>query len=471
MATRTAAYAYAILAFFTLFAGEAIRNTFSWYGYAGWIAVMFVGCVVVFAQGVRAGRQVEGDQSRASIRPLRGLLDQRKGAAFGRLWPAAVVLLGAYIVWAIVSLAWSAYPLGTLTGIAALLVVTFVAVTLVRSLGWIEIARALAVALTVILALSLLFEIIVAAVARRPILPVFPIDVVPGQKIPDAFYWSRALLFEGGRIQGIVGNANLLGFIALLALILCGCLLAAGALPRWLAISGLALATLELVLTRSSTVIAATVTTVLVLALGVLLRRGARASRAVRRRVGSGVIALLLVGVVVALIQYRSLLAIMGKSDDLTGRFDIWSTVGTLFLQRPVVGWGWIGYWLPWIAPFDHLAERRGVVYLQAHNAFLDVAFQLGVVGLILFIGLIIAIATRIGRGELGSADASASTVGVLLPALLLTALLTQALAESRLLYEGNWALLGVLVLASAAPLAQSRARPDDAAVRLDESR
>ena len=53
----------------------------------------------------------------------------------------------------------------------------------------------------------------------------------PGGRVDPIEYWSRNNLFEGGRIQGIVGNANLLGPLCLLAIIVFAIRLAAGA-PR-----------------------------------------------------------------------------------------------------------------------------------------------------------------------------------------------------------------------------------------------
>ena len=96
-----------------------------------------------------------------------------------------------------------------------------------------------------------------------------------------------------------------------------------------------------------------------------------------------------------ALIFRESLLAALGKSSDLTYRLDIWQTVGDLAVQRPVAGWGWVGYWVPWVEPFDDLIVIRGVTYLQAHNAWLDVFFQLGVIGLIVFGALVLGTLVR----------------------------------------------------------------------------
>jgi len=45
---------------------------------------------------------------------------------------------------------------------------------------------------------------------------------------------------------------------------------------------------------------------------------------------------------------------------------------------------------MPWAAPFDTLAFRNGVRQLQAHNAWLDVWFQLGVIGVAIFAAFIV---------------------------------------------------------------------------------
>ncbi len=45
---------------------------------------------------------------------------------------------------------------------------------------------------------------------------------------------------------------------------------------------------------------------------------------------------------------------------------------------------------MPWAAPFDNLAFRNGVRQLQAHNAWLDVWFQLGVIGVAIFAAFIV---------------------------------------------------------------------------------
>jgi O-antigen ligase len=144
---------------------------------------------------------------------------------------------------------------------------------------------------------------------------------------------------------------------------------------------------------------------------------------------------------------------LLGKTADLTGRTDIWEKVIHLAQQKPYFGWGWISYWAPWVQPFKGLAIRNKVEYLQAHNAYLDVWLQLGILGLVIF-GLLVV--TTFGRGWFMAVDRAPFdrdgvvradvpyTAITLLPLLMLAAMIAQSLAESRMLVEGGFALLAM---------------------------
>src|SRR5699024_3319359 len=96
-------------------------------------------------------------------------------------------------------------------------------VFLADMLTWGEIVRGLEVALRWVVTLSILFEAWVALVLDGPLLPnFFPVS---GEADPH-WYWVRGNLFDawlvGDRIQGIVGNSNLLGMLMVVALIVFG---------------------------------------------------------------------------------------------------------------------------------------------------------------------------------------------------------------------------------------------------------
>jgi exopolysaccharide production protein ExoQ len=400
----------ATFGFFTLAAGDVWRYLLSWWGW-GAIILVFVTLAVI-----------ELVRSRTDVRRL-------------------PLLLVATLALMTLSIAWSAYPGASALGVVATLATTVYAVFLATCFTWAELVDALARAMRVVLALSLLFELVVAVFVRGPVLPLW-VDHSSLDEIPRAFYWSRDLLLDGGRIQGIVGNANILAMAALLSLVAEVARRVAGRGSLGGFITWVAIAIGVLALTRSSTVfIAAAAVAVVSLAVW-FARRGSGT-----RRVGTafGLIAVA-AGATVAAVLFRGpLLGLLGKSEDLTNRLDIWAIVTDLAGQRPVVGWGWVSYWAPWVEPFDDLVVIKGVTYLQAHNAWLDVYLQLGILGLVV-VGLFVL--TTIVRTWVYSLDGPRDSA--LVPMALLVAVLVQGFAESRLLIEIGWAILVLVSISTA---------------------
>ncbi|MEN0083797.1 MAG: O-antigen ligase family protein [Leifsonia sp.] len=421
-ATGTGEAVLAAFILFTLFAGDFWRNLISWPGYFALAGVLAVVSAVLVVR------------SRPSFR-----------------WRSTPKTLVLFLALAIVSIAWSAYPGASALGVLATLATTIGGLFLGVRLGWSGLLSALGNAFRWILGLSLLFELVVAVFVRRPVLPLTPAQPVPSGKLPQAFFWSRDLLFHGGPIQGIVGNSNLLAMIALLSLVVFGIQLADRTVRRGSAFSWLVVAALTLALTRSATVIAAAIVTAVVLGFALWARRAGPHSRTPVYVVGLAAVA----AVIVLVSVFASRIpALFGKSEDLTGRLDIWKAVTGLAEQRPAFGWGWVSYWAPWVKPFDGLATRNGVEYLQAHNAWLDVWLQMGIVGLVVFILVVLTTFGRswflaVDRVRRGVNDVQPYRAIALLPLLLLAALIAQSFAESRILIEGGWALLVALCVAT----------------------
>ncbi|MRG60577.1 O-antigen ligase family protein [Agromyces sp. CFH 90414] len=435
--------AFATFALFTLLAGQFWRNLLGWWGFGVVAVLVLVGAVWL-------------------------VLETRPRWIWRRVPKSTIAFLGL----ATLSIAWSAYPAASVLGVATTLVTAFVGIALVLCLDWNRFVGALAAAIKWVLGLSIAFELWVALFVREPVLPNFP-DFDPaayadGERVPMAFYWSRALLFEGGPVEGIVASRNLLGMVALLGAVVFGALLASGGIRRGRGIAWLVVAGLMLVLTRSATV---TLVGVLVLvALGFAIwarRRGPERRRLVYATAGFALVA----SVALLIAFWGTLLAAFGKSEDVTGRFDIWNAVIGLAGERPWFGWGWMSYWQPWAEPFGTLAERNGVFYLQAHNAWLDVWVQLGIVGVLAFASVVIGALWRswflaVDQPRDATGAPRPYTAAAFIPLLLLVALIGQSLAESRILVEGGFALLLAIAWATKRrqwehePLPAPHARP-----------
>ena len=396
---------------FLLAAGDVFRYTLSWYGWGAVVLIMF-GLTVI-----------ELVRMKVDLRRL----------------PYPLI---AYLVIATASIAWSAYPGASAIGVAGLLVTATFGLYLATAIDLTTFVRCLGTALRWILGLSLLFELFVATVIRDKVLP-FWVDWSGLDKIPAAFYWSRDLLFEGGRIQGIVGNANLLAFAALLAVIVFGVQIAARATSRFWTSAWMLVALGVLALTRSSTVFVAGAA-VAIVALYLWIVRRVPAERRIPWYIGGAAIAAVGAGLVVV---FRGpLLALLGKSPDLTNRLGIWDTVLGLANERPAVGWGWVGYWAPWVDPYQDLVVIKGVHYYQAHNAWVDMFLQLGIVGLVVFGGLVVSTLGRSWARAVDLPRTRGKAIG-LLPILVMVMLIVHSLAESRLLIEIGFALLVVFAI------------------------
>jgi exopolysaccharide production protein ExoQ len=414
----------ATVGLFSIAAGDVWRNLLGWYG---WGAVLFVIMALVIVELIRM---------RVDL----------------RLLPYPLI---GFLVLCTASIAWSAYPAASALGVAFVVLTTLFGLYLATAIDLTTFVRCLGTALRWILGLSLLFELFVATVIRDKVLP-FWVDWSHLDKIPAAFYWSRNLLFEGGRIQGIVGNANLLAFAALLAVIVFGVQIAARATSRFWTSLWLVIALGTLALTRSSTVLIAG-TAVAIVALFLWLVRRVPAERRIPWYIVGAAIAA--AGIALVLVFRGTLLGLLGKSPDVTNRLDIWDTVIGLANQRPAVGWGWIGYWAPWVEPFDDLVVIKGVTYLQAHNAWVDIFLQLGIVGVVVFGALVISTLGRSWARAVDLPRARGKAIG-LLPILVMVMLIVHSLAESRLLIEIGFALLVVFAIRTRSNRGQNQHLP-----------
>ena len=203
---------------------------------------------------------------------------------------------------------------------------------------------------------------------------------------------------------------------------------------------------------------------VIAAAAAVLIVRRAESPR--RRALTYAALALGTIALGAAVVALRTpILPLLGKSSDLTGRLGIWQAVIELAQQRPVAGWGWVSFWVPWTAPFDDLVFRNGVRQLQAHNTWIDVWFQLGVIGLVVFVALALTALLRswslaVDRPQSAPGQSLPYTATALLPVLILTALLVQSLTESRLLDEYGLALLVLIAVKTTMPDAAPRPVP-----------
>jgi len=394
--------AYAALAI--LMGGDAIRYAIGWLGWALALGVLLISTLIQFFRS-----------------------DWR--TAIGRVpWPLSA-LLGLMLVGSL----WSNYQLVSLGAALVQLATTSFALFLASSFTWREILRVVSGTLRGIMFSSVIFELYAALIVRGPIEPFFP--NYSGDHPPAvAFYWTQGNLFSNDRIQGIVGNSNMLAYMAMIAVVVFAIEVAANTTSRLVSVLSFLAAIPMLVLSRSASIGFALAAIVAAAIVSIAAEGKDRDTRHRYYRVAWGVIgtAALLV------LTYRAeIFSLIGKSPDMTGRTKIWKIVLHLIDQRPLQGWGWSSYWVPWVEPYKGLVVINHVPYYQAHNAFLDVWMQLGIFGLGLFLLLIGLTFVRLWRLAVRHTSPL-----YLWPILVFVGIVTQNLTESRILVEIGWVLL-----------------------------
>ena len=80
------------------------------------------------------------------------------------------------------------------------------------------------------------------------------------------------------------------------------------------------------------------------------------------------------------------LLSSVGKDATLTGRGPLWNAAIEMIWQRPWFGYGFSGFWKGWDTPSAVIWRVVGWTPPNAHNGFLDICLDLGLVGFAIFL-------------------------------------------------------------------------------------
>ena len=328
---------------------------------------------------------------------------------------------------------WSQYQAQTLLSFSLQVASVLFALFLANQFGWRQLLNVLSNTVRFVLLTSLLFEIY--AGVTGPIEPFFP--NYEGDPPAPAYLWSQGNLFEGERIQGIVGNANLLAFVAVLGILLFLIEFIVTAKSKIIPAVSLALALVMALLAQSAGMFVATLLISFAAAVAIVAEGK---TPNVRHKVYARALLILSGIAALAAVFHAQLFDFLGRSPDASGRFDIWQKVFSLVTEKPIEGWGWIGYWIPGVEPWEGLIEINGVPMYQAHNALLDIWVQLGVVGLAVMLWLLIQSFVRLWRIAVRHTSPL-----YLYPLFVFLVIAAQSLTESRLLIEISWVLLVLL--------------------------
>ena len=340
-------------------------------------------------------------------------------------------LLGLMGWWAITPV-WSPYATTSVVMLLSVLMGVLFGLAITSAIPVDELVRQSALSLRLILFGSVLFELSVALIGH----PVYPVGFSETSATPIEMAWSRGLFFSAGRIQGLVGNANVLGMLGLVLLIIGLWRVYASRQWRTVSVLDAALAVVIIARTMSATVTVTLVLLAVILGLTALARQNGP-----WWRIGlGGAVAVIGGAMVAALSQWETVVSLLGKSPDLTHRFDIWSAVVDRIAEKPILGSGFVGWWPNW-DPWFAIHAVDGIPMSQAHNVWLDISMQSGLVGALLF-----AVTLIITLWNLWQKFAQSYLSVVAVPFLVLCSLTVQSLTESRLLHE--WGFVSFITCA-----------------------
>jgi hypothetical protein len=320
-----------------------------------------------------------------------------------------------FLGWAAISVLWSEYQWVTLGGVAYLVGYAFVGVFIAYTRDTIQIVRSWGDVLRVVLCASLAIEIFSGILIDAPI----PFLSVQG---------NIAAL---GPISGVLQTRNQLGLLALVGAVSFATELRTRSVRPLVGVLSLIGAAACIGLTRSAIVIGTA--GVVLVAAAVLY--GIRRVRPDRRQTWQFVILGVAVAVIIVGWIFRSpIVKAFNAEGALDYRLHLWQKIVALLPGNTIEGWGWTGRWHPDVAPYLALTVDGNRPASSALNAFLDVWFQLGIIGLVIFVGMLGLAFTRswllAGRRR---------SVIYAWPALVLIALLLVSLAESSILVEFGW--------------------------------
>lgn len=348
------------------------------------------------------------------------------------------VLLALFVSVATASIIWSATRGVTFIAVIILIATTTGALLLAFHYKLKQLLPHITHALQITIIGSLLFETI--AMFTGPIHPFFT-ELTNLSGLEDTYNWSDGLLLAGGPIQGLPGNRNLLGFAALLLVVFTIIRVLERQINKTEGVAWVLIGVSVHFLTMSASVTIAFVAMFILLAGAYIIRRTPEK----HKRLTSIVFIITCAAIGVFMLRnYDVVFGWLDRGPTLSNRTYIWTEVAHYALQRPE-GWGWVSYWPVWRYPYSEIVHVDPLPVAHAHNAFLDVWFQIGVAGLVLLMLMFLYILASNWRLiEHSHVGDSYMPLGVFL---ISACLFIQSLSESRLLLEGNWVLFVLMLM------------------------
>ena len=348
------------------------------------------------------------------------LFIRRREISLVRLVPSTLVV---FLAWALISVVWSTDRTISFWSWVSTAGLALLGMTIGHIRDTLQTARALGDVMRWLLSISLAVEVLSGILLD----------------IPFRFLGIQGAIAQAGPIQGIFGTRNLLGFVAVVAIITFLVEYRTQSVPPGLSLFSVVLGGLAAALSDSPTVgVLALAVAAAATALTLVRRARPQHRSAWQWGLGGAVV----VGLIVAYLARHPIIAWLGAGSDFSTRAALWENLLGYVRFEPVHGFGWFGPWAAREFPFASINYMLRERHASALSAYFDVLLQLGWVGLLLLLALA---GFALVRSWLIASERR-SIVYAWTP-LLLIALLVDSLFESFTLSGPGWLLLVICVV------------------------
>jgi exopolysaccharide production protein ExoQ len=161
------------------------------------------------------------------------------------------------------------------------------------------------------------------------------------------------------------------------------------------------------------------------------------------------------------------LFSFLGKDPTLSGRTDLWLATISLINHKPLLGWGYMATWVPTDPEIASIHKEFHWAVPNAHNAFLDITLQLGLLGL----GVLLAIIVIALRRALRCCTRGILPLGwfslIFLVGTLFLSISESGLGETQAIH---WVILNILSFSCGIALAPARHGGSHWGIRLEHT-
>jgi exopolysaccharide production protein ExoQ len=199
--------------------------------------------------------------------------------------------------------------------------------------------------------------------------------------------YAQHVMYFPGAWRGLMAHKNALATLGVIAAIAFQLAIACSRKRQWGLWLGLLAAMVTVLLTTSKTGLLM----LLLLSLLLPILRLLRAKTMYAQMAVVTVFLFLATVVALLLANYEALILALGRDLTFTGRTDIWAVLLMKIAKRPLVGYGFQSFWAGGAdGEAVDLKFQNNYIVTTGHNGFIDIALDLGCVGLGIFITSIV---------------------------------------------------------------------------------